>query len=400
MALELFRARCPRRRERIAAYEALIASGEHLRIGAAVLDGRYRPAPPREAWLNKIDGRKKRVFQYAPADELLFRVVNRLLQPVAAAEASPWCRSFLPGGGARVAFRNVLTDRDAAAKAAVRLDVRDYFNSIDVQDLLEGLPAPLARGPVGALLASSLLDRRVVRGGVAVDGGQKGVMAGTPLAPLLATLYLRDLDHEVAATGATYARYSDDFLALAPVDAVADIEQLLRRRLRERGLDVNESKSAHAAPGEPWDFLGFRFAGGEIGLAPITEHKLKAKATRLARGLLRWRERNDVPPRAVVGAYARRTNRRLYGVPTERADFSWATWFLPMLHRADALERLDAHVQREARFAATGRRTARARTLVPYSALTEAGYLPLVTAFWATVEGPATYARLIDRRTR
>jgi hypothetical protein len=399
-ALEHFRARCPRRRDRIADYERLIASGEHLRIGTAVLDGCYQPAPPREAWLNKVDGRKKRVFQYAPPDELLFRVVNRLLQPLAAAEASPWCRSFLPGGGARVAFRNVLTDRDAAGKAALRLDVRDYFNSIDVDDLLAGLPAPLATGPAGALVASSLLDRRVVRDGVVVDGGQKGVMAGTPLAPLLATLYLRDLDHEVAATGATYARYSDDFLALAPADELPEIDRLLRRRLSERGLEVNEAKSARSAPGEPWDFLGFRFDRGVIGLAPITERKLKARATRLGRGLLRWRERNDVPPAVVVRAYARRTNRRLYGVPTERADFSWATWFLPMLHRADALERLDAHIQREVRYAATGRRNDRARKLVPYSALTEAGYLPLVAAYWATVEGPAAYEHLVTHRTR
>ena len=87
-------------------------------------------------------------------------------------------------------------------------------------------------------------------------------------------------------------------------------------------------------------------------------------------------------------------------MPGERSDFSWATWFLPMLDRPDGLEALDAHLQREARYAATARRTARARRLVPYQALVEAGHVPLVTAFWAVKQGPATYEGLVARRAR
>jgi hypothetical protein len=95
----------------------------------------------------------------------------------------------------------------------------------------------------------------------------------------------------------------------------------------------------------------------------------------------------------------RRTNLRLFGVPRERAEFSWATWFLPMLHRPDGLGALDQHVQREARYAATGRRTERTRALIPYPALVEAGHLPLVTAFWAIHHESPTYETLVSRRT-
>ncbi len=397
-ALEAFRTRNPRRQDRIAEYERLLAASDHLELGARVLAGVHRPAPPVEAWLNKADGRKKRVFQYPPLDELLFRTVNRLLQPVAAEEASPWCRSFLPGGGARSAFRQVMADPAVTAKAALRLDVRDYFNSIDPGDLLAGLPGPLAAHPVRALLAAALLDHRVVRHGAVVGGGRKGIMAGTPLAPLLATLYLRDLDREVAGQ-ATYARYSDDILVLAPPADLPRLERLLRARLAARGLEVNERKSALTAPGEPWDFLGFRHHEGAVGLAPHTERKLKAKTTRLARSLLRWRERTGASPDRTARAFVRRVNLRLYGVRTERADFSWATWFLPLLDRADGLGALDAHVQREARYAATGRRTDRTRGLVPYETLTEAGLLPLVTAYWSLHRDPAGYDALVVYRT-
>jgi RNA-directed DNA polymerase len=396
-ALEAFRTRCPRRLDRIGDYERLLAAGEHLRIGADVLAGRHQPAPAVEGWLNKADGRKKRIFSYPAPDELLFRTVNRLLQPAAVEAASPWCRSFLPGGGARASFRSLLAAEDLAAQAAVRLDVRDYFNSIDVEDLLARLPPALAEDPVRPLLEAALRDRRVVSAGQVVDGGRKGVMAGTPLAPLLATLYLRELDEE-AATGATYARYSDDIIALGPPAQVAEIDGLIRCRLTERGLEVNEGKSSIAAPGRPWDFLGFRYGAGVVGLAPLTERKLRARSTRLARRLLRWRERTGAPPERVLATFLRRTNRRLYGMPGERSDFSWATWFLPMLDGPAGLAALDAHVQREARYAATGRRNARARHDIPYLSLVAAGHVPLVTAFWAVREGPAAYAALVSRR--
>ena len=397
--VEGFRARNPRRTDRIATYEQLLSSGEHHRLADDVLGCCYRPAPPTEGWLNKLDGRKKRIFRYDPADELLLRTVNRLVQDDAMAEASPWCRSFLPGGGARAAFRHVRADRHVAAHGALRLDVRDYFNSIDVEHLLVSLPASFRSGPLGALLHASLLDRRVRAGGLVVDGGRKGVMAGTPIAPVLATLYLRDLDAEVASSGATYARYSDDVLVLAPPSELPDLERLVRGRLAERGLEINESKTAVAGPGEPWDFLGFRYHGGDVGLAPVTERKARARATRLARGLVRWRERTGAEPAHALRAFLRRTNRRLYGVPTERADFSWGTWFLPMLDRTDGLERLDAHLQREARFAATGRRTARTRRTVPYDSMVDAGLLPLRAAYWTFQSGAAEYEALVARRT-
>jgi len=98
-----------------------------------------------------------------------------------------------------------------------------------VPDLLARLPPCFVDGPVGDLLQPALLDPRVERCGTVVDGGRKGVMAGTPLAPLLATLYLADLDHEIAA-GSTYSPYSDDIVVLAPPGRLPALDALVRAR--------------------------------------------------------------------------------------------------------------------------------------------------------------------------
>jgi hypothetical protein len=70
-----------------------------------------------------------------------------------------------------------------------------------------------------------------------------------------------------------------------------------------------------------------------------------------------------------------------------------------MLAGTSELAALDQHVQREARYAATGRRTGRARATAPYSALVDAGYLPLVPAFWTMREGRTAYDALVTFRT-
>jgi hypothetical protein len=83
----------------------------------------------------------------------------------------------------------------------------------------------------------------------------------------------------------------------------------------------------------------------------------------------------------------------------QRSEFSWATWFLPLLDGPDQLGPLDEHVRREARYAATGLRTARAKSLMPYSALVEAGHFPLVAAYWTMRRERAAYDGRVARRT-
>ena len=144
--------------------------------------------------------------------------------------------------------------------------------------------------------------------------------------------------------------------------------------------------------------LRFADVAGLIGANDV----LVLNDTRVVKARLRGRKDTggevEVLVERVIDAYLRRTNRRLYGVPTEQAEFCWATWFLPLLDTDQALARLDAHLLREVRYAATGRRTARALGQVPYASLVDRGFLPLVTAFWAARKGSLAYDALVARR--
>jgi hypothetical protein len=388
-----------RRRSKVAAYRAVVDSGRALAIASDVTTGAYTPDPPAEMRVNKADGRKKVVYQYDAHDELLFKMVNRLVQPVADGATSPHCHSFLPGRGARTAFRGLLRDADVAAKACVRLDVSDYFNSIPVRRLLAQLPETVGGDePLRGLLTRSLTDLRVRRGSAIVRIEHKGVMAGTPLAPLLSNLYLRPLDDEIAATGVTYSRYSDDIIALVDEQDADTTDSLVRARIAAAGLVVNESKSGRSAAGAPWDYLGFRYSAGTIDVAANAQRKFRGKTTRLSRKLDRHRVRYDLTAEEVVERFVRRINRSLFGVPVDADGFCWSTWFFPVLTTARTLDALDAHAQQKLRYAATGRHNARARKLVPYESLRAAGYLPLVAAWHAHRRGRDDYDELVATR--
>ena len=92
----------------------------------------------------------------------------------------------------------------------------------------------------------------------------------------------------------------------------------------------------------------------------------------------------------------RRLNRRLFGVGGRPTDFTWASWFFPLLIRDVTLRRLDRLIQSHLRYALTGRHSRRNYREVPYEQLRGAGYVPLVSAFHAYRRGAAEYEAVLE----
>jgi RNA-directed DNA polymerase len=379
-------------RRKLSAYRELLAGGHVRRMVDAYAAGRLSLAPPTRRRLNKADGRKKVVFTFAPADELLLKALNRILQSTTAADQSRLCHSFQPGRGPRTAYREVRKIRGLQKLHCLHLDVRDYFNSIPVEPLLASLPATIAEDePLHRVLAKTLRDQRVISGSEQINDPHKGVMAGTPLAPLLSNLYLRPLDTAFEEARIPFLRYADDMVVFGTEEDVKRYGLDIERRLADLGLELNPTKTRLSPPGHPWEFLGLRYERGHLDLATNTVAKLRRRARRIAR---RARRRTD-PARQAV----RRLNRRLFGVGGRAADFTWASWFFPVLSTDSTLRQIDALIQDQLRFAVTGVHTRRNFRDVSYERLRGAGYVPLVSAYHAYRRGPAEYEALLERCT-
>ncbi len=379
-------------RRKLATYRQLMDGGE---VGETVEDyaaSRLALGPPHRRLLNKADGRKKVVFTFAGADELLLKGLNRILQSTTATDHSRLCHSFQPGRGPRTAYRDIRRIRGLQRMHCLHLDVRDFFNSIPVESLLASLPTSITDDePLHRLLVEVLRDQRVLSGDEAVVDVHKGVMAGTPLAPLLSNLYLRPLDDAFEQAGVPFLRYADDMVVFGSEQEVLQHGAEIEESLAALGLELNPRKTRLSAPGEPWEFLGLRYERGAIDLAGNSVGKLRRRVRRIAR---RSRNRQD-PARAAV----RRLNRRLYGIGGRSTDFTWGSWFFPLLTVDVTLHRLDRLIQDQLRFAVTGVHSRWNFKEVPYARLRGVGYIPLVSAYRAYQRGPAGYEALLERST-
>ena len=375
-------------RRKLAAYRELLDCGE---VGEMVDDyaaGRLVLRPPTRRLINKADGRKKVVFTFAAADELFLKALNRILQVTTAGDHSRLCHSFQPGRGPRTAYREIRKIRGLQNLCCLHLDVRDYFNSIPVEQLVDSLPSSIADDePLLRLLAATLRDQRALVGGEEVLDSHKGVMAGTPLAPLLSNLYLRPLDDAFEEARIPFVRYADDMVVFGTEQEVVRHGADLERRLGGLGLSLNERKTRLSPPGRPWEFLGLRYDRGSLDLAANTAAKLRRRVRRIAR---RARRRPDPALSAV-----RRLNRRLYGLGGRPSDFTWASWFFPLLSGDTGLRRMDRLIQDQLRFAVTGAHSKRNFEAVPYERLRGVGYVPLVSAYHAYRRGALEYEAVL-----
>lgn len=364
------------------ALEDYIRNERYLPVVAGILNRQPFP-PPRRAAISKMHSDKKRiVYIYPEPERNVLKFLTFLLQRKYDTLFAPNLYSFRPGTGVRSAVEYLTDSADIAGMWSYKVDIQDYFNSIPLEIFLPVLEQTLSDEPeVFAFLSALLLDPRVETDGSVMQDYAKGIMAGTPVSTFLANLYLSDLDWEFARQGRLYARYSDDIITFAPTEEILEENiRLIHQALSDRGLSINPRKEHRTAPGEPWDFLGFRFAGSSIDIAPASVEKLKAKMRRKTRALARWKDRKGASGESAAKAFIRVFNHKLFENPIDH-ELTWTRWYFPMISTTASLKTIDAYAQRCIRYLATGKNTKSAYNF-RYEDMKALGYISLTAAYY------------------
>ena len=364
------------------ALRAYIDRQAYLPVCEAIGSGAPFPLP-RRAVSSKLHAEKKRiVYIYPEPENTLLKLLTWLLLRRYDGLFAPGLYSFRPGRTAKDAIRSLLAVPGLGSMYAYKVDISNYFNSIDVERFLPELERTLSDDPALCGFLSALLQEpRVLEKG-REQTEQKGIMAGTPLSAFYANLYLRELDWEFISSGLPYARYSDDIILFAPTEAeMLAHAARLRALLLARGLALNPSKECCYSPETGWTFLGFCCRNGAIDIAPATLDKLKAKMRRKTRALARWRDRGGHTGEQAAAAFLRVFHRKLLDAPTG-SELSWSSWFFSVITTTESLHSIDLYAQDCLRFLISGTRT-KARYQVRYEDLKALGYRSLVHAYYA-----------------
>lgn len=358
----------------------------YLPLCQAWQEGKYPTTLPLKRTINKEGTRKKRVVYSFEGDEGIFlKFISFWLYRYDSLFCDN-CYAFRRGIGAKTAISRLRSDKRVGTNYCLKVDISNYFNSINVEKLLYQLDFLKQDDmPLYRLFEKILLDERVQDGSKLLCE-KHGAMAGTPFSPFLANLYLKDTDFFFQKESVLYFRYSDDILLFAnSLQELARRQAQLNRQLSDLGLTLNPDKLHIYTPGEALEFLGFCYRNGEIDLSDHTIAKTKAKIKRKAEALRRWQRKKGLSGEKAAIGFIRAMNRKFFGntasEDTEREDFTWNRWFFSNLTVDTGLRLIDVYMQEYIRYTVTGRHY-KGNYRIRYETLKTWGYRSLVHEFW------------------
>jgi len=325
-------------------------------------------------------GRKRTVYTLKREENYVLKLMAYLLRDYDYL-FSPNLYSFRKNSGVKKATEDVLKIKDLDGRYVYKVDISDYFNSVNVDILLPELKKVLNDDLELYEFFDSFLTNPYVLYNNELIKEYKGIMAGIPTSAFLANFYLRDLDDYFYRNNIPYIRYSDDILVFAEdknqLDESIDV---IKKHLDLKKLAVNPDKEIITNPNEKWTFLGFSYHNGTIDISEVSFEKLKSKMRRKTRALSRWVSKKKLPGEYAAKAFIKRFNAKLYDNPVY-SELTWTRWFFPIINTDKTLKKIDEYMQECIRYLATGKRT-KSRYNYRYDEFKNIGYRNLVNEYY------------------
>ena len=371
--------------ENISKYEEkdlrkFISNKEYLPIVEKILTNHPFPLPQLRELNKKSTNKKRTVFVFNREENYILKAIAYLLNKYDFVFSNN-LYSFRKEIGVKKAITELVKKPNITSLYSYKVDIHDYFNSVDTDMLLPLLKMTLSDDEQLFDFISGIIKDPYVRDKDEIVCRKKGIMAGMPISGFLANLYLKELDEWFLKHNITYARYSDDIIVFAETQELISVyEQKIKHILDEKNLEINCKKEYRTNPNEPWEFLGFCVDENGIDLADISLQKMKDKMRRKARALVRWKNRTGACNERAILAFIRHFNRKFYDNPKQH-EVTWCRWYFPTITTSKSLHILDEYMVSCVRYIATGKHT-KANYNLRYEEIKELGYRSLVNAYY------------------
>ncbi len=353
----------------------------YLPILDSIKNGELFSFPQKKMVSKGHTGKKRIVYTFGKEENYILKLLTYLMIRKYDGMFQPSLYSFRVRRSVSEAIRKITRTRDIKQYYSYKVDISNYFNSINVDKLIGMLEEMLVDDrELFCFLSNMLRNPYAIENGEIVDE-PKGAMAGTPTAVFFANLYLTQLDKKFADSGIMYFRYSDDIIVFAK--SMGEIErgrEIIMEHIKEMDLTVNPDKEAFSQPGESWSFLGFEYVDGKIDISSISIGKIKSKMRRKARALLRWKKTKNKTGMMAARGFIKAFNCKFYDTDNAH-EMNWSRWYFPIITTDRGLKEVEQYMQSCIRYIMTEKHT-KANYNLRYEQMKELGYVSLVNNWY------------------
>lgn len=201
----------------------------------------YFPLPLLKILVDKGNGEARALCIPAVRDRIVETAVLQLIEPILEKEFEECSFAYRKGRSVKQAVYKIKEYYDSGYRWIVDADIDAFFDSV-VHALLLTKFKKFVHDPHIQKLVELWLQAEIWDG-ESLKMLRQGIPQGSPISPILANLFLDELDEELLKKGYKLIRYSDDFIVLCknPQDAKAALE-LSKQVLEKMLLKLDEEQ--------------------------------------------------------------------------------------------------------------------------------------------------------------
>ena len=242
-------------------------------LGSEIRQKTYLPLPLLKILVDKGNGESRALCIPTVKDRVAQTAVLQLVGPILEKEFEDCSFGYRKGRSVKQAVYRIKEYFDQGYRWVVDADIDAFFDSVDHDLLIAKIKRYIADNDIVDLI--HLWIKADVWDGASIQEIVKGIPQGSPISPILANLFLDELDEDMLQKGYRYVRYADDFIVMCKSpDKAKEALEFTEDVLEKMMLTLDESDVVSFDQG--FKYLGVLFVKSMI-MVPFDTQKRQRK---------------------------------------------------------------------------------------------------------------------------